>query len=207
MPTLTLNRQTPSDGFRAAVARWLRTGAQVASRAVSDSPFVESTVRCLEDTADYVDTLDLEDQTQRALYHLSATAGYGTETEWQPGEGASAFRANLGFGPRRPTPQEALSELLSICLDDFIETRGQETRKQAAEIDTLRSGLEELRDADERAIKAEEDRDKFAADLSDLRSQLDRLAEEAGYLRSLTSTAKESKPKAPNRKLRSKTSA
>ena len=171
MSNLALNRRVGSDGFRAAVARWCTEGAEIA-RGLENL----STAQSLDDLAEYLSSLDLEDQVHRTLYSISGAAGWDTEVEWKPGSSAADFRANVGY-QNRPTPSEALAELTAVCTDDFIVYEGERRSALNQERQDAAAKASRLEEADLRTTAVTAENDRLAAELSETREKLS-LAEE-----------------------------
>jgi hypothetical protein len=131
LTTTSLGRRVLGDQFPQVVARRIRGVARQSRKSLGDSPFVNNHVRALTALADLVVSAGLDDQLVRTLQLAHIFSG-GDSGTWSPREQTLGFMASCGLGPATPTAEESLAELVSVAVEDLVESRRAAAKAGAA---------------------------------------------------------------------------
>jgi hypothetical protein len=190
LDTLVLGHTTGNDAFGPALSRHIRGQADLSVRSLGDSPFMARHRETLNDLADLIDSLSLQDQRLYALWQVQTGLG-GSSDEFTPSSRQTDFLARLGAGTSAPTAAEALSELISAgVFDAFESVRGQ---VKAADERAQHTVKEKLGEADERRKKVEEKLADTEGALAEAVAERDDLRAQRGQLRAMI--GEDGKPK------------
>jgi hypothetical protein len=210
LTTTSRGRRVPNDRFPHEVARVVREAAERSLSSFGSSPFLDNHVHTLNELADLVLSVGLEDQRVRSLALVQAFSGSQSDT-WNPGEEATGFIASAGLGPATPTADESLAELVSFAIEDLANALGVEVKrgrrglKRAAELEAANETM-----ATERKLAAERE-ERLNQQLGEARERESKLVAQANHLkRALAATsqhvptdkgtkAKADQPKPPRR--------
>jgi hypothetical protein len=146
MTTTSLGRRVQNDRFPKEVVRVLRGAAKRSRSSFGDSPFLTNHTTALNELADKIDSVGLEDHLVRSLFLTQTLAGGSSDT-YSPDEEAAQFIASCALGPNAPTPTESLAELVSVSIEDLNNSLHGRIKQGAAALKRA-SQLEESVHAD-----------------------------------------------------------